>query len=594
MAPRSTALVTYTPMKHLMRVVKFLIGLFPKEARIRMRQHLWLHNLYSKSLQKSGLFYGFPPPHKLQKLYVKNIAEQHRLIANQVELATDQRNIHCLIILTGQQDADDQTIQNVLSVVGQGKLFVTGQDALVKKCCETASLSNEHHVYDIKEQSGALYCSALLVLRGGDLLHPQALAMFSSKLPHKTAESVIYCDVDSLDQSGKRHLAEFYPDWNPDLQLSTGYVKTGIVIEGEQTIRSLLCFAQQHQQSSMVALWMSELYLAKSAVAVNHIEYCLVHQTLAPDMQWTRELKKLTHHPINISRGGSRENAKISWVHSGKPLVSLIIPTKNAKTLVQTCIHSIVTKTDYAHYEILLIDNNSDDPDALEYFKSLQASPLNIRVLRYPYLFNYSAINNFAVKHAKGEIIGLINNDIEVISPNWLTDMVGHAQRVDIGCVGAKLLYPDNRIQHAGVVMGYGGGAGHAHKYFPRYHSGYLHRLVATNNFSAVTAACLLVKKADYELVNGLNENDLTVAFNDIDFCLKILKLGRRNLYCAEAELYHYESVSRGLEDTKEKQQRFQAELNYLIMQWNGYIIHDPAYNRNLTLRRENFSIKDV
>jgi GT2 family glycosyltransferase len=172
--------------------------------------------------------------------------------------------------------------------------------------------------------------------------------------------------------------------------------------------------------------------------------------------------------------------------------------------------------------------------------------------------------------------------------------MVAHVQRADIGCVGAKLLYPDDKIQHAGVVLGYGGGAGHAHKYFPRFHPGYLNRLVATHNFSAVTAACLLVKKCDYDAVNGLNERDLTVAFNDVDFCLKVLKLGRRNLYCAEAELYHHESVSRGYEDTKEKQQRFQSELNYLQTQWRVYITLDPAYNPNLTLRRENFSIKEV
>ncbi|MFT7412354.1 MAG: GT2 family glycosyltransferase [Paraglaciecola sp.] len=584
-------------MKHIMGAVKFLIGLFPKKSRENMRQQLWLHNLYSKSLQKSGLFYGFPPPHKLQKLYVNNIAQQHRQIARhiarQVKLSTHQRKINCLIVLTGQRDADTQTIQNVLSLVGEGKLFVTGKDALVRQYCEKAPLNNEYDVYDIKQHSEELYSDALLVLRGGDLLHPQALAMFSSKIPNVTDESVIYCDVDSLDKSRIRHLGEFYPDWNPDLQLSTGYVKTGIVIGGNQTIRSLLCFAQQHNQTSMIALWMSEIYLSKSSVEVNHIEYCLVHQTLAPVMQWTDELMKLSHHPINISRGESKQNAKISWKHASTPLVSLIIPTKNAKSLVQTCIDSIVSKTTYAHYEILLIDNHSDDPEALEYFEGLQKSQSNIRVLKYPYLFNYSAINNFAVKHAKGEIIGLINNDVEVISPNWLGDMVGHTQRVDIGCVGAKLLYPDTRIQHAGVVMGYGGGAGHAHKYFPRYHSGYLHRLVATNNFSAVTAACLLVKKSDYELVNGLNESDLTVAFNDVDFCLKILKLGRRNLYCAEAELYHYESVSRGLEDTKEKQQRFQSELNYLKIEWASYISHDPAYNPNLTLRRENFSIKE-
>jgi GT2 family glycosyltransferase len=147
-------------------------------------------------------------------------------------------------------------------------------------------------------------------------------------------------------------------------------------------------------------------------------------------------------------------------------------------------------------------------------------------------------------------------------------------------------------VQHAGVIMGYGGGAGHSHKFFPRYHPGYLNRLVASHNFSVVTGACLLVKKSDYLAVGGLNEKDLTVAFNDVDFCLKVLTLGRRNLYCAEAVLYHHESISRGLDDTNQKRTRFEAELKYLQNKWKSYIEHDPAYNPNLTLRRENYSIK--
>ena len=572
-----------------MSVIKFFVGIFPKKAREKMQRQLWLHNLYSKSLKNSGLFYGYPPPHILQKLYLKNIIEQHRRINNQVDITANNREINCLVLLTGRLNADILTIKNVISLVGEGKLFLTGEDELVRKYCDKYSLTNKYDVRHIKQQSGTLFSSRLLVLRGGDQLHCGALSMFSNLLSNVCEESVTYCDVDSLDKSGKRHRAEFYPD----LQLSTGYVKTGIVIDGNQTIKDLVYFAKQHNQSSMIALWMSKLYLEKNNVEINHIAYSLVHQTLPPSYVWTSELMKLSHHQLNICKGGSEQIAKINWKHSSNPLASLIIPTKNAKLLVQSCIESILSKTTYEHYEILLIDNNSDEPEALEYFEFLQNAQPNVRVLRYPHLFNYSAINNFAVNHAKGEIIGLINNDVEVISPNWLTDMVGHAQRVDIGCVGAKLIYPDNRIQHAGVVMGYGGGAGHAHKYFPRNHSGYLHRLVATNNFSAVTGACLLVKKSVYELVNGLNERNLNVAFNDVDFCLKVLELGFRNIYCAEAELYHYESVSRGFEDTKEKQQRFQSELRYLRTTWSNYIIHDPAYNPNLTLRRENFSIKE-
>jgi GT2 family glycosyltransferase len=261
-------------------------------------------------------------------------------------------------------------------------------------------------------------------------------------------------------------------------------------------------------------------------------------------------------------------------------------------SLVKACINSILNKTLYNNFEIILVDNNSDDPLCLEYFRVLNAHP-KIRVLSYPKPFNYSAINNFAVKHARGEVVGLINNDIEVISSSWLDYMVSLVQFADVGCVGAKLLYGDGRIQHAGVVMGYGGGAGHAHKYFPRWHHGYLNRLAATNEFSAVTAACLLVKKKDYLAVDGLNECDLTIAFNDVDFCLKVLQLGKRNIYCAEAELYHHESISRGADNTKEKQLRFANELKYLQDSWKNYIENDPAYNSSLTLSRENFALKE-
>jgi len=261
--------------------------------------------------------------------------------------------------------------------------------------------------------------------------------------------------------------------------------------------------------------------------------------------------------------------------------------------LVKACIESILEKTAYLNYEILLIDNGSDEKESIEYFSYLDTLE-KVRVLQYPAPFNYSAINNFGVEHAKGSILGLVNNDIEVISPDWLTYMVGHVERESVGCVGAKLLYSDTRIQHAGVVLGYGGGAGHAHKNFPRFHSGYLKRIVATNNYSAVTAACLLVKRAHFNAVNGLNEKELSVAFNDVDFCLKVKGLGVNNVYCAEAELFHHESVSRGLDISPEKAARFKRELAYLQTTWSDFIENDPAYNPNLTLKRENFSIKST
>ena len=346
---------------------------------------------------------------------------------------------------------------------------------------------------------------------------------------------------------------------------------------------------------SDIASLVGEAWLSNPDINVNHSTATLVHLNLS-DKSTTSNLYALKntvlrHKHVLIEVDEQTQVNRALWHFDSQPLVSLIIPTKNSKELVKACIESIREKTIYKNYEILLIDNGSDEEASIRYFETLAELP-EVHVLNYPGPFNYSAINNFGVKHAKGQVVGLINNDIEVISPDWLTYMVGHVMRDDIGCVGAKLLYSDGRIQHAGVVLGYGGGAGHAHKHFPRYHPGYLKRLAATQNYSAVTAACLLVKRSHFGAVGGLDEENLAVAFNDVDFCLRVRELGVRNLYCAEAELYHHESVSRGLDISPEKAARFNRELEYLQTKWSHVIKHDPAYNPNLTLKRENFALK--
>ncbi|MFW9609300.1 MAG: glycosyltransferase, partial [Aquaspirillum sp.] len=222
------------------------------------------------------------------------------------------------------------------------------------------------------------------------------------------------------------------------------------------------------------------------------------------------------------------------------------------------------------------------------------AEDARVKVLRYDHPFNYSAINNFGVQHARGSIVGLVNNDVEVISPDWLTEMVRHASRPDIGCVGAKLYYSNGKIQHAGVILGIGDVAGHAHKYFGRNQHGYFSRLKLVQNFSAVTAACLLVRCDVYEAAGGLDENNLHVAFNDVDFCLKVRQAGYRNLWTPYAELYHHESISRGHEDTPEKQARFNKEVDFMKNKWSDILLSDPSYNFNLTNTCEDFSIGGI
>jgi GT2 family glycosyltransferase len=271
------------------------------------------------------------------------------------------------------------------------------------------------------------------------------------------------------------------------------------------------------------------------------------------------------------------------------PLVSLIIPTRNAHELVRQCVHSIRALTTYKNYEIILIDNGSDEPESLMYFSRL-ALESNITVLRDDGPFNYSALNNRAVKQARGELVGLINNDIEVVTPEWLEEMVSLALQPGVGAVGARLWYPDDRLQHGGVILGIGGVAGHSHKYLPKGEHGYFGRASLTQEMLAVTAACLVIRKTIFEQVNGLDETNLKIAFNDVDFCLRVRDAGYVNVWTPFAELYHHESATRGTEDTDLKRARFKTEINYMHSRWPD-LEKDYAYNPNLTLEHEDFSL---
>jgi GT2 family glycosyltransferase len=272
------------------------------------------------------------------------------------------------------------------------------------------------------------------------------------------------------------------------------------------------------------------------------------------------------------------------------PRVSVIIPTRNGLDVLAPCLRSLLDQTDYPDLEILVVDNGSDDPATLAFLADLETAG-RIRVLLDPSPFNFSALNNKAVEQATGEWICLMNNDIEVIQPEWLIQMLAYAQRPGVGAVGARLLYPDRRIQHGGVLLGIGGVAGHAHHGLAHDDLGYYCRAQLAQEMSAVTAACLLVSKANYQSVEGLNAEHLSVAFNDVDFCLKLLEQGLINVYVPTAVLLHHESVSRGFEDTPAKQDRFAREVAWMQQRWGEYLTTDAAYNPNLTLDGSPFSM---
>jgi GT2 family glycosyltransferase len=286
---------------------------------------------------------------------------------------------------------------------------------------------------------------------------------------------------------------------------------------------------------------------------------------------------------------------RLKYKIKGNPLISILIPCKDHAEDTEICIESILQKSTYKNYEILLVDNGSVEKDTMELFEKL-AKNKRIRILHWNHPFNYSEINNYAAKEAGGEYLLLLNNDTEVITPGWMEEMLMYAQREDVGAVGAKLYYGDDTIQHAGIILGMGmdGIAGHAHYRQPKENLGYMGRLYYAQDMSAVTAACMMVKRAVYEELNGFDEA-FEVAYNDVDFCMRLRKEGYLNVFTPYAELYHYESKSRGLEDTKDKRKRFEKEVKMFKERWKKELEEgDPYFNPNFDLMRDDFAVKSV
>ena len=284
---------------------------------------------------------------------------------------------------------------------------------------------------------------------------------------------------------------------------------------------------------------------------------------------------------------------RVKYPVQGKPLVSVIIPNKDEKETLQTCLEMLEKNTGYQNFEIIIVENNSTTDEIFRYYKELSGNR-KIHLLRWGKEFNYSAINNFAVAHAKGEYLLFLNNDVKSINSDWLEEMLGVCQRPEVGGVGAKLIYPDNTIQHAGCVIGMGGIAGHMFVDMPADHTGYLHKASLLQDMSAVTAACLLMKKEVFEQAGGFTE-ELAVAFNDVDLCLKVRKNGYLIVYDPYVKLYHMESKTRGAEDSKEKVRRFQTEIEYMRCHWIDILKNgDPCYNKNLSLTKWNYSLKPI
>ena len=447
----------------------------------------------------------------------------------------------------------------------------------------------------------------LTLLDHDDVLYPNALFECVQTIQNTGADFVYSDEIvlsENLKALGGYH---FKPDFAPDYLRGCNYITHLAVFS-----RSLLEEAGAAEYPEFDGAQDHELILrlTEKARRIEHIKKVLYiwrghagstaagmeakpYALAAGERAINAQLKRLGLPGQAAAIDGAPGAYRLRYELTGSPLVSVLIPNKDHAEDLQRCLSSLYAKAGYDNFEVLVIENNSTDPATFAYYDTLPEKFPRCRVVRYEGAFNFSAVNNFGAQFAAGEHLLLLNNDIEVLSEGFLRELLSYSQRPDVGAVGAKLYYPDDTIQHAGVLMGINGSAGHSHKSYPRKAVGDLYRLITTQNYMAVTGACLMTKTALYREAGGLDEEQFAVAYNDVDYCLKLWEKGLLNVYTPCAEAYHYESKSRGLDTLSENAKRYEREKANFYAKYQRYIDnYDPYYNPHFNNLFENFGLK--
>ncbi len=444
--------------------------------------------------------------------------------------------------------------------------------------------------------------SHLALLDHDDVLAPDALLCVAEAVARTPRAGIIYSDEDKIDIHGYRFDPYFKPDWNRDLFYSHNMI-SHLGTYRADLVRAIGGFREgfEGSQDYDLALRVLELIDDRDIVHVPHVLY---HWRATPGSTAASvdekgyaviaALRAMQEHfqrrglPVQVLPCGPRgQQLRVRYPIPGPmPLVSIVIPTRDRVDLLRTSITSVLATNRANPIEIIIVDNQSREPATRHYFAELGSEP-RVRIVPFDAPFNFSAACNLGVKHSRGEVVVLLNNDIEAITPDWLIELTSHALRPEVGAVGAMLYYPDDTIQHAGVVMGIGGVAGHVYRREPR---GTLGRAALLQSYSVVTAACLAIRRSVYDEVNGLDET-FAVAFNDVDFCLRVRARGYRNVWTPFAELYHFESATRGSDETPEQRPRFLREVALMQERWGAQMLDDPAYNPNFSLQSETFGL---
>ena len=606
-------------IQYAFETVKFYGGSFQYSLQaLSQSRQKWIPLVYARFASLNKLLQSRRTYHFWIKKYETLFVPKLLLLDTLVDRLESRPTVSLILTITGSNDR--QLIDCIDSISAQSyphwELWIAG-DSLAGEVkdfsCRLAAIDSRIRINSTLGGSYEDIANGVLqkveggyvvYLDGTGKLNRDALYWVVHEICVSRDPHIVYCDEDKIDNENQRFAPHFKPDWNPDLFLAwdyTGAFKVFSVV----LARELGGFRAGFGNSQQYDLALRAIEVLKPD-SIRHIPRILYHRHVHSQGSHRDEAVSCEHfqstgHAVrdHLKRIGisavvseAPEMPACYRVSYALPLplpkITLVIPTRNKVELLRRCIDSIRGKTDYSNYDIIVVDNGSDEMLTLNYLESLRGHG-TLQVIRDEGTFNFSRLNNLAVNRASGELIGLLNNDLEVMNGDWLSEMASHAMRPEIGIVGARLWYPDDTIQHAGVILA-NGIPRHVHKGLARGCKGYFGRAVLTQNLVAVTAACMVLRKKIYIDAGRLDEA-FAVAFNDIDLCLRIRSLGYRNLWTPYAELYHHESASRGLEDTAGKISRYFQELALLRERWGDEMFVDPYYNPNLDSRSKDFSL---
>lgn len=534
------------------------------------------------------------------RLWIKRI-EKPAIASNalQADHANGRRRPLISIVLTDRIHADSEAFRRSLSSVVQQsypswELLVpaSAEDLLSAEDRGRITVlpppDDEADFAHAVKNAGGQY---VLRLRAGNQLPKTALCTYVAALEAIPQPSIVYGDQDQMSDTGTRQRPWFKPEWNSEMFLAQDYLSDACLIE-TGLARAAAKIDPSGRRSTPYSLLLAAT--AKTADPIRHVPSMLCHvdpSVPSNEGDRTAAVSNFLRSQSATAVVGPFDTVRVRWpLPETPPRVSIIVPTRDKVELLRACVSSVLGKTDYPAFELIIVDNQSELPASKDYFRELEKYP-NVTVVSYDRAYNYSAINNFAVTQASGELLCLLNNDTEVITGDWLGELVRYAIKPEVGAIGAMLLYEDDTIQHAGVVIGIGGAAGHAHRNQDRSALGYFGRAHVPHLVSAVTAACLVVDRRKYEAVGGLDETAFGTAFNDVDFCLKLEKAGWRNVYAPQAMLYHYESKSRGSDLAPENVARYRRELAALQERWGTEDYIDPLHHLHLDRAFETYTI---